>query len=132
MKMCTKKRVLLIDDDSRYLELVEMMLEGDLFEVLSESRGELLFECATRFQPDVIIMDIILHHRNGIELAHDLRCKSGNSRVPIIFVSAWTGNGETKVPRNSMRLFKPFTQSDLISTIHAVLGVTNCTGVSNE
>lgn len=126
------KKVLLVDDDPRYLELVEMMLEGEGLIVATEANGERLIEHAMRFEPDVIVMDIMLQQQNGIELAHEFRRAGGKGNVPIVFVSAWTGKSDLKLPRNSSRLFKPFTQSEIVTAIYSVMGVTSTVGVSNE
>ncbi|MBK6767052.1 MAG: response regulator [bacterium] len=121
MNTSRASRVLLVDDDSRYLELVEMMLEGEDYVVQTECEGDRLREQALRFHPDVIVMDIMLQHQNGIDLAVQLRRTEEFEDVPIIFVSAWTGRAEQKPPRNSMRMFKPFSQTELVSAINTAL-----------
>lgn len=131
--MSARKTILLVDDDSRYLELVEMMLMVEGYSVICECDGESLLESTLENMPDIIVMDIMLGRLNGIELAHALRRSDKSADIPIVFASAWTGRGETKLPRNSARLFKPFTQSELVATIHALLDVTNTVvGESNE
>lgn len=130
--MNREKRVLLVDDDSRYLELVEMMLESEHLVVQTECDGERLRDHALKFRPDVIVIDIMLQQRNGIELANQLRQSEEFAETPIIFVSAWTGRAEHKPPRNSMRLFKPFSQSDLVNAINSALQVGSEIGDAHE
>ena len=120
--MCTK--VLLLDDDERYLDLLKMMLEGCGMEVAASANGFDLKRLIDLHVPDVIVMDILMQEYNGVELAKQYRELPDARDVPIVFMSAWTGSGELKLPRNSRRVFKPFTQSELVELIKCALDRT--------
>lgn len=120
--MCTK--VLLLDDDERYLDLLKMMLEGYGMEVVASVNGFDFKRLIDLHVPDVIVMDILMQEYNGVDLAKQYRELPDAQDVPIIFMSAWTGSGELKLPRNSRRVFKPFTQSELFELIKCALDRT--------
>lgn len=115
-------KVLLLDDDDRYLELLKMMLESGDIDVFASSQNFDLRHLIDIHQPDIVVMDVLMHEHNGVELAKQYRALPESQDLPIVFMSAWTGSGELKLPRNSSRIFKPFTHSELIQTIERALG----------
>ncbi|MCB1058652.1 MAG: response regulator [Calditrichaeota bacterium] len=119
-----KTRILLMDDDSRYLDLLRMMLESDGYDVATGTNGSELPELVSRHAPHVIVLDVLMGSLNGVSLAHELRQTSSSADTPIIFVSAWTGARDIKLPKNSYRVFKPFTHSEITSAIEQALGKT--------
>jgi len=110
-------KVLLLDDDPRYLEVLCFSLESVGAVVESTTNGRKLGIHADNFGPDVIIMDVMMGEHNGILLARSFRETTGRYDIPIVFVSAWTGVGELRLPENSSMLFKPFTPGELIKVI---------------
>ncbi len=127
-----RTKVLMIDDDERYLELLEIMFEGDEMDIIVSTQGHELSKLVELHRPHVIIMDILMHEHNGIELAQKYRAMPNSHNVPIIFMSAWTGSGEGKLPRNSSRIFKPFTYSELIQIINRSLNGADATAEQIE
>lgn len=117
-------KVLLLDDDERYLELLKMMLESCNIEVFTSSEGQDLKHLIDIHRPDIVVMDILMNEHNGVELAKHYRALPNSYDLPIVFMSAWTGSGELKLPRNSSRIFKPFTHSELIQAIERALDET--------
>jgi len=116
-----KTKVLMLDDDERYLELLKIMFEGDDMHIVVSSQGHELSRLVELHRPHVVVMDILMHEHNGIELAQQYRAMPKTHNVPIIFMSAWTGSGEIKLPRNSSRIFKPFTYPELVQMINRSL-----------
>ncbi len=112
-----KTKVLMLDDDERYLELLKIMFEDDEMDIIASTRAEDLAKLIELHRPHVVVMDILMNEHNGIELVQRYRATPNSHNVPIVFMSAWTGAGEIKLPRNSSRIFKPFTYSELIQAI---------------
>lgn len=111
-----------MDDDPRYLDLLKMMLEDDGYEVVTGTNGNDLSQLVTQHSPSVIVLDVLLGDQNGVALAHDLRQSLVATDIPIIFVSAWTGARDIKLPKHSFRVFKPFTRSEIVGVIEQALG----------
>ncbi|MBK8128644.1 MAG: response regulator [bacterium] len=124
-------RVMLLDDDSRYLEVIQFSLESADMTVDTAVSGAGLSARVERFAPDVLVMDVMLGEHNGIALARAFREESGRYDLPIVFVSAWTGTGELRLPGNSVMLFKPFTPNELIKAIGDALRGQQVTADNN-
>ncbi|MFT4924792.1 MAG: CheY-like chemotaxis protein [Phenylobacterium sp.] len=81
-------KILSVDDNPQNIKLIELSLE-EHFEVLSSNGSESLVDLATRFAPDVILLDIMLGEgRNGYDLCKELRDSEVSSSVVVIFISS--------------------------------------------
>lgn len=81
------KRILVVDDNPTNLEIVQEMLE-DEYHVLTASTGEGALQVASRFQPGIVLLDVMLPGIDGYEVCRRLRTMPGMSRSRIIMVSA--------------------------------------------
>ncbi len=88
--MKTKKqfRILIVDDDRDILDLLEYNLEREGFKIMTlENSGEAI-EIAMEFSPDLIILDIMMPHPNGIEVCRALRSMKRFEETYIFFLTA--------------------------------------------
>ena len=83
------KRALVVEDDGNIAELIRMYLAKDGFDVMIASDGGKAEADFDLFQPDIVLLDIMLPVKNGWEICRDIRKKSA---VPIIMLTA---KGET-------------------------------------
>jgi DNA-binding response OmpR family regulator len=83
------KRVLHADDDLDILELADLALNelGGL-EVLQLSSGRDLIETALSFEPDLILLDVMMPDLSGEELIHEVRGCDQLECVPVVFMTA--------------------------------------------
>lgn len=79
---------LICDDEPQLRELMRVALGGRYATVEAEDAEEAL-EVARRERPTVILIDLMLPGRSGIDLLQDLRGEEGLGDVPIVVVSAW-------------------------------------------
>src|SRR5690349_23354460 len=87
---CTMARVLVAEDDPILANMIEMILQSDDHDVLVVGDGDAVVARAAAEHPDVILMDIMLPRRSGLDAAR-LLASSGDARVasiPIIAMSA--------------------------------------------
>ncbi len=92
--MGKKHRILVVDDDEDILELLKYNLDKDGFQTKTVSTGEQGLLAATRFRPDLIVLDIMMPGINGIELCKLLRSKKLFKDTYIFFLTA---NSEKRV-----------------------------------
>ncbi len=85
--MARKPRLLLVDDEVSLTRLLKLNLEAG-YDVHIENSGAKGFTTALAVQPDLIILDIVMPDRNGIELAQEIRAHERLRDVPIIFLTA--------------------------------------------
>ena len=126
------KRALIVEDDGNIAELLRLYLEKDGFEVHIAQDGGKGVEAAHNYNPDIIILDIMLPVMDGWQVCREVR---KNSKVPIIMLTA---KGETfdKVSGLEMGaddyMTKPFEVKELLARIHAVMRRTDTDGESAE
>lgn len=117
-------RVLIVDDDPRYTEMLEAAfeVEGILATRIQDPRQA--HETAAALQPDVIITDVTMPDVDGFTLAAGLKMDARTAEIPVIFVSAQTrsGNGFPRgYHRGADYLPKPFSVPELIKRIRAAV-----------
>ena len=81
-------RVLLVDDDVDILELLEYNLEKEGYKVKSLADSNSAISVAKKFLPDLIILDIMMPHPNGIEICKELRRMDQFANTYIFFLTA--------------------------------------------
>jgi DNA-binding response OmpR family regulator len=86
-----KPRVLVVDDESDFIELLKYNLESQGFEVLVAGDGMGALNIARRELPDVVLVDLMLPDLDGFSVCEILRSQPSTARVPIIVVSALDG-----------------------------------------
>ena len=91
-----KTRVLLIDDEPGFTRMLKLNLEqAGRFEVREENEGLRAFATAKEFQPDVILLDIIMPDCDGSQLAAEIQADPQLKGTPVIFLTAIVSRGET-------------------------------------
>ena len=83
-----KSKVLLVDDDKFGLETLEMVLMRQGYELFLAENGYEAIELATKHQPDVILLDVMMPGLNGFDVCRHLRADPVMANVPIIMVTA--------------------------------------------
>ena len=86
-----KPRVLVVDDESDFIQLLKYNLENQGFDILTASDGVQALNLARRELPDVVLMDLMLPDIDGFSVCEILRSQPSTSKVPIIVVSALDG-----------------------------------------
>ena len=125
------KKALIIEDDDNIAELLRLYLEKDGFTVAIAGNGALGISEFERFEPDLILLDIMMPVLDGWGVCRAIR---EVSNVPIIMLTA---KGETldKVTGLEMGaddyIVKPFEIGELIARVHAVMRRFDTTGGSD-
>jgi two-component system KDP operon response regulator KdpE len=115
------EKILVIDDEETTVQLIAMLLERREFEVIKAYRAEDGLRKAYRYQPDLILLDIMMPDMDGWEVCKRLREMSD---VPIIFLSA---RGETRDVVKGLEMgaddyiIKPYDNDELVARIRSLL-----------
>lgn len=83
-----KHRLLVVDDDQDILELLQYNLEKEGYKVKLVADSSRAIDTAIQFHPDLIILDIMMPHPNGIELCREIRKLRTFRDVHIFFLTA--------------------------------------------
>ena len=114
-------KILIVDDDENICELLRLYLEKDGFETVVANDGEKAVEFSAKYNPDLILLDIMLPKLDGWQVCREIR---KTSAVPIIMLTA---KGETFDKILGLELgaddyvSKPFDTKEVIARIKAVL-----------
>jgi DNA-binding response OmpR family regulator len=116
--------VLVVDDDPVILKLLEVNFEMEGFTVLLAHDGAEGIEVARRDQPDVIVSDIMMPAKSGLELVSELKSDPATSDIPIILLSAKAQNADVRSGMDAGAddyITKPFEPLDLVDRVNGLL-----------
>lgn len=126
-------RALVVDDESSISDLVSIALKYEKFEVRTASSGRDAVAAAKEFDPDVIVLDIMLPDFDGIEVMK--RIRSEQKDIPVLFLTAkddvkdriagLTAGGDDYVT-------KPFSIEELVARIRGIVRRTLVATTSHE
>lgn len=116
-----KQKILIVDDDENIAELISLYLVKECFDTEIVHDGEAALEKMKQYQPDLILLDIMLPGIDGYEVLSEVR---KTSNVPVIMLSA---KGEVfdkvlglKIGADDY-IIKPFDSNEMVARVRAVL-----------
>lgn len=116
-----KQKILVVDDDQHIAELISLYLMKDGYDTQEVYDGKKALEAVTTYQPDLILLDLMLPGMDGYQVCAEVR---KTSKVPIIMLTA---KGETFDKVLGLELgaddyiVKPFDAKELVARVKAVL-----------
>ncbi|MCQ2520201.1 MAG: response regulator transcription factor [Lachnospiraceae bacterium] len=119
--MINKQRILIVDDDNNIAELVSLYLVKECFDTTICNDGETALETFDSYEPDLVLLDLMLPGIDGYQVCRSIRTKS---QTPIIMLSA-KGEVFDKVLGLELGaddyIEKPFDAKELVARVKAVL-----------
>jgi DNA-binding response OmpR family regulator len=83
-----EKTILVVDDEQDILDLVVYNLEQEGYKTISADDGEEAIQKAVAAAPDLIILDIMLPGKDGLEVLREIRKHPNAQNIPVIFLTA--------------------------------------------
>ena len=121
--MTIGKKILIADDEPDILEIIEFNLQAQGYDVTTAKNGDEAFEKAKKINPDLIILDIMMPGKNGIEVCNLLRMIPAFKQTLIVFLTALSDEiTEIKGLESGADdyLTKPISPKILISKVNAL------------
>ena len=118
------QRILVVDDDREIVRLTRAYLEQSGYQVLIAYDGETALHILRRESPDLVILDLMLPDRNGLDVTQTVRRDASLAAMPIIMLTARVDDHDKIVGLElgaDDDVTKPFNPSELMARIHAVL-----------
>jgi len=115
------RKILVVDDDVKTVELVKMYLKRDGYDVITAYDGKEALRLARETHPDLIVLDLMLPGIDGLAVCRTLRAESD---VPIIMLTARTTEDDRLSGLNlgaDDYVTKPFSPKELAARVRAVL-----------
>lgn len=117
-------RILVADDDEKFLRFVTDLLTGEGYDVRASSDPGKVIKLAEGFAPELVILDISMPGKTGFEVARDLRANPTTASVQCMFITAHRSSTHVKEAKESGGigyLEKPFRSSSLLWMVKALL-----------
>ena len=113
--------VLICDDEPALRELIRVSLEGP-YEFVEADDGEESLELARRVRPDVVILDMMMPRRNGLEVLTALRQEKDLADTPVIVLTAQPATREQAMRAGAdVVMVKPFEPEQIAAAVREVL-----------
>lgn len=119
--MTAAATILVVDDEASIVEVVSLYLKRDGFRVLTAGDGETAIDLARQHRPDLIVLDIMLPRRSGLEVIRELR---RDQTIPIILLTARGDEADRIVGLDAGAddyVVKPFSTREVVARVRAVL-----------
>lgn len=122
-------RILVVDDDQQLLDLLELVLCANI-DTLSKTQVLLCpdstqaVELAKKYQPEIILLDILMPKKNGREVLLDLRADESTKSIPVVMVSVVAGADAIEEFRQfdiAEYITKPFRNEELVRAVQKII-----------
>jgi len=120
-------RILVIDDEPDVLLLCRVNLEFEGHEVLEASDGDEGFRSAVEQKPDLIVLDVMLPHRDGFQVLQRLSEEPETGDIPVVMLTAKAQEDDQMrgwLAGASGYVVKPFSPVALTDAVRTVLSMT--------
>lgn len=121
------KRVFIAEDEPNILESLSFLLGREGWEVTSALDGNSALEQLNGSTlPDVVILDIMLPHRNGFDILRQLRASPRTRDLPVIVLTAKGQEKDRKTAEEigaSAFVTKPFSNKDVVDQVRRLAGL---------
>ena len=87
------RKILIADDEPDILEILKFNLDNEGYEVITAKDGDEAIEKARRTKPDLVILDVMMPKKNGVEVCQVLRGQPAFNETLIIFLTAVNDEG---------------------------------------
>ncbi len=124
--MRTPPLILIVDDNPANLEIFEMRLAANNYEIITASDGQEGLAMAKERLPDLILLDIMMPKMDGIEVCRHLRAESSLPFMPIIIVTAKTDSKDVVAGLEAGAdeyLTKPVNHAALVARVKSMLRI---------
>ena len=122
-KESAMKKILVVDDEDTFREMVVVILKKEGFETMEADNGISAFEMAKAHIPNLIISDVMMYSGSGFILREFLKREARTANIPLILMSgkaqvagAWGSAPEVEY------LQKPFNHDELMAAVNLKLG----------
>ena len=118
------KTVLLIEDEPHIVEALSFLLDREGWRVIVHSDGDGAVEKAVDVTPDLVILDVMLPNKSGMEILHNIRHDDTIAELPVLMLTAKGQNKDRQAAESagaSMFMTKPFSNQQVIENIRQLV-----------
>jgi cyclic di-GMP phosphodiesterase len=118
--------ILVVDDEAANREFLKEILNNQGYSLLAASDGREALESFANHRPDLVLLDVIMPHMDGIEACRQLKRKAETRLTPVILVTALSALGDRVRGLEAGAddfLTKPIDRSELLARVRALLSL---------
>ena len=118
--------VLLIEDEPNIAEAIEFVMARDGWQVSVLAEGTGAVAEIARLRPDLVILDLMLPGKSGLEIVAQLRAETATQSLPVLMLTAkGLARDREAAMRAGVSLFmtKPFANADIVAQARALVGI---------
>lgn len=133
--MIDKGRILLVDDEEDILEFLSYNLRKEGYKIKTASNGKSALKILEKFNPDLIILDVMMPEMDGIEVCENIRKNEKNDDVLILFLTARSEDYSELAGFSAGAddyITKPIKPKLLVSRVNAILKRKRKTNETNS
>jgi CheY-like chemotaxis protein len=117
-----KPTILICDDEEALRELIRLSLENE-YAFVEAADGDECLEVTRAERPDLVILDLMMPRRGGVEVLEELRADESLAPIPVLVITADPALGEqARAAGASLVVVKPFTPVGLSAAVAELLG----------
>jgi CheY-like chemotaxis protein len=120
-------KILIVDDEPHMLRVTELSLKRGGFQLITGRNGFDAIDLATREQPALIVMDVLMPEKDGLQALRELKQLPETKNIPVIMLTA-RGHIMTRqdAEQSGAALFltKPFSPTQLLNEARRIIGVS--------
>jgi DNA-binding response OmpR family regulator len=117
-------KILIVDDQAPMVKILSDILKKENYQISIAANGQLGIKKALEINPDLIIMDIMMPVKNGIDAIKELRALDSFKTIPIIVLTAKGGLNDYQTALDagaSSFMAKPFSPGEIIEEVKKLL-----------
>ncbi len=119
------RKVLIVDDEPNIVISLEFLMKKEGFTVAVASDGEAALAQVAAFEPDLVLLDVMMPKKSGYEVCELLRADPARAGLKIVMLTA--KGRETEVAKGmalgaDAYVTKPFATKDLVAQVKTLLG----------
>ena len=118
-------RILVVDDVAENVRLLEAVLEGAGYDVVSTTDGLAALELAVSAKPDLVLLDVRMPPPDGLAVCRQLRRRQETAVLPVIMLTASEGSEKQTAIEAGADDFipKPFNREELLTRIRSLIRI---------
>ena len=120
------RHVLLIEDEPNIAEAIRFVLARDGWQVSVVADGSVAVAEVARLRPDLVILDLMLPGKSGLDIVASLRADAATRDLPVMMLTAkGLARDREAALRAGVSLFmtKPFANADIVAQARALVGL---------
>lgn len=118
------KKVLLIEDEPHIVAALRFLLQREGLSVFDHGDGQDATQKINAVNPDLVILDVMLPGRSGMQILQDLRDDKRTQELPVLMLTAKGQRKDREAAENagaSMFMTKPFANEEILRNVKALL-----------